>query len=87
MRFRKDGDKSSLRIPVTVLELSQFWEELNMPEKPLKVYAIEDNGGDRKYWHEVGCAWKCKDGSLNLKLYMMPLLNMNIREQSEGKPE
>ena len=26
-------------------------------EKPLKVFAIEDNGGDKKYWHEVGVAY------------------------------
>lgn len=45
-----------------------------MAEKPLKVYAIEDNGGDRKYWREVGVAFKCDDSSLNVKLYMMPLL-------------
>ena len=40
-----------------------------MAEKPLKVYAIEDNGGDRKYWREVGVAFKCDDSSLNVKLY------------------
>ncbi len=57
-----------------------------MPDKPLKVYAIEDNGGDRKYWREVGTAWKCKDGSLNVKLYMLPLLNLNIREPKDGEP-
>jgi hypothetical protein len=44
-----------------------------MADKPLKVYAIEDNGGDRKYWREVGVAFRNKDGSLNLKLYMLPL--------------
>ena len=22
-------------------------------ERPLKVFAIEDNGGEKKYWHEV----------------------------------
>lgn len=58
-----------------------------MADKPLKVYAIEDNGGDRKYWREIGCAWKNKDGSYNLKLYMMPLLNLNMREQNEGEPK
>jgi hypothetical protein len=57
-----------------------------MADKPLKVYAIEDNGGDRKYWREVGVAFRNKDGSLNLKLYMLPLLNLNIREQNEDKP-
>jgi hypothetical protein len=54
-----------------------------MADKPLKVYAIEDNGPDKKYWREVGVAFKCNDGSFNVKLYMLPLLKLNIREQSE----
>jgi hypothetical protein len=53
---------------------------------PLKVFAIEDNGGEKKYWHEVGVAFKNKDGSLNVKLYMLPLLRLQIREPN-GKPE
>jgi len=57
-----------------------------MADKPLKVYAIEDNGGDKKYWREVGVAFRNQDGSLNLKLYMMPLLKLNIREQRESEP-
>lgn len=56
-------------------------------EKPLVVYAIEDNGGAKRYWHEIGCAFRCNDGSLNLKLYMLPLLKMNIRERGEKPPE
>jgi hypothetical protein len=52
-------------------------------EKPLKVYAIEDNGGDKKYWREVGVAFRNKDNSLSVKLYMLPLLKLNIREQNE----
>jgi hypothetical protein len=58
-----------------------------MPEKeqPLSVFAIEDNGGEKKYWHEVGVAFKNRDGSLNVKLYMLPLLRLQIRER--GKPE
>lgn len=58
-----------------------------MPDKPLKVFAIEDNGGDRKYWHEIGVAFKNQDGSLNVKLYMLPLLKLNIREQNQGEPK
>lgn len=54
-----------------------------MADKPLKVYAIEDNGGEKKYWREVGVAFRCNDGSLNVKLYMLPLLNLNIREPKE----
>jgi hypothetical protein len=54
-------------------------------DKPLKVFAIEDNGGDKKYWHEIGIAWRNKDNSLNVKLYMLPLLKLNIREQGEPK--
>jgi hypothetical protein len=52
-------------------------------EKPLKVYAIEDNGGDKKYWREIGVAFRNRDNSLNVKLYMLPHLNVNIREQNE----
>jgi hypothetical protein len=57
-----------------------------MPEgnKPLKVYAIEDNGGDKKYWREVGCAWKNRDGSYNIKLYMMPLLKLQLRDDQQS---
>ena len=55
-----------------------------MPDKtPLVVYAIEDNGGDRKYWHEVGVAFRNQDGSLNVKLYMQPLLKLQIRERGQ----
>jgi hypothetical protein len=57
-----------------------------MPDnKPLKVYAIEDNGPEKKYWREIGIAWRNRDDSLNVKLYMMPLLKINIREQGEEK--
>lgn len=52
-------------------------------KKPWKVYAIEDNGGDKKYWREVGCGWPNSDGSFNLKLYMMPLLKLQLREPQE----
>lgn len=58
-----------------------------MADKPLKVYAIEDNGPDKKYWREVGVAFKCNDGSLNVKLYMLPLLKLNIREQGDDNRE
>ncbi len=49
-------------------------------EKPLKVFAIEDNGGEKKYWHEVGVAFRNKDNSLNVKLYMLPLLRLDRRD-------
>lgn len=56
-----------------------------MPDKPqpLVVWAIEDNGGEKKYWHEVGVAFRNQDGSLNLKLYMLPLLKLQIRERTQ----
>jgi hypothetical protein len=57
-------------------------------DKPLKVYAIEDNGGGGKsYWREIGVAFRNADNSLNVKLYMMPLLKIQIREQTAKKPE
>ncbi len=52
-------------------------------DKPLRVFAIEDNGGDKKYWHEVGVAFRNRDNSLNVKLYMLPLLKLQIREPEE----
>ncbi len=52
-------------------------------DKPLKVFAIEDNGGEKKYWHEVGVAFENQDGSLNVKLYMLPLLKLQIREPNK----
>ena len=59
-----------------------------MPDenKPLVVYAIEDNGGEKKYWHQVGVAFRNQDNSLNVKLYMLPLLKLQIREDSR-KPK
>jgi hypothetical protein len=56
--------------------------ETVMADKPLKVFAIEDNGGEKKYWHEVGVAFRNQDGSLNVKLYFQPLLKLQIREQT-----
>ena len=59
-----------------------------MPDnKPLKVYAIEDNGPDKKYWREVGVAFRNKDNSLSVKLYMLPFLKLNIREQGDDNRE
>lgn len=51
-----------------------------MPDKKRawKIYAIEDNGGDKKYWREVGCGFENEDGSYNLKLYMSPGLNLQL---------
>jgi hypothetical protein len=57
-----------------------------MPDKPLVVYAIEDNGGEKRYWHEVGVAFRNADDSLNVKLYFQPLLKLQIRER-KPKPE
>jgi hypothetical protein len=51
-----------------------------------RVFAIEQNGGqDKSYWHEIGAAWRNKDGSYNVKLHMFPLLRLQLREQ--GEPE
>ena len=56
-----------------------------MPEKKQawKIFAIEDNGGDKKYWREVGVAFKNADNSYNLKLYMSPGLNLQLRPPQE----
>lgn len=55
-----------------------------MPDKtPLVVYAIEENGEKKSYWREVGVAFRNADDSLNVKLYMMPFLKLQIRERSQ----
>lgn len=59
-----------------------------MPDEkqPLSVYAIETTASDKKYWREVGIAFRNSDGSINVKLYMLPLLQLQIRERKQ-KPE
>lgn len=56
-----------------------------MPEKkaPWKIFAIEDNGGEKKYWREVGVGFENEDGSYNLKLYMSPGLQLQLRPPKE----
>jgi hypothetical protein len=49
------------------------------------VRVIEENG-DQKYYHNVGVAFGCKDGSLNVKLYTQPGLVLNIKER-KPKPQ
>lgn len=44
------------------------------------VRVIEENG-DQKYYHNVGVAFDCKDGSVNVKLYTQPGLILNIKER------
>lgn len=48
---------------------------------------VIDNEGDREYWRQVGVAFVNKDGSLNLKLYMMPTLKMQIRTRVYKEPK
>jgi hypothetical protein len=56
-----------------------------MPEKKeaWKIFGIEDNGGDRKFWRELGVAFLNKDGSFNLKLYFSPGLALQLRPPQE----
>ena len=57
-----------------------------MPEekkRAWKIYAI-DGGEDRRYWHEIGCAFQNADGSYNLKLYMNPGLNLQLRPPKDN---
>jgi len=46
------------------------------------VFVIEKDG-DKTYWRNVGVAFVNKDDSLNVKLYMFPGLNLQIRERKE----
>lgn len=46
------------------------------------VLVIEED--DKKtYWRNVGVAFVNKDGSLNVKLYMLPGLKLQIRDQKQ----
>ena len=53
-------------------------------EKPKDVFIIEGEDNSDKFWKRCGCAFVCKDGSLNLKLDMFPALRMNIRDKKEN---
>lgn len=46
------------------------------------VLVIEEDG-DKTYWRNVGVAFVNKDGSLNLKLYMLPGLKLQIRDRKD----
>jgi hypothetical protein len=59
-----------------------------MPEskKIFDVFAIEENEKkDATYWRNIGVAFENKDGSVNVKLYMFPGLQLQIRERQERK--
>ncbi len=49
------------------------------PQRPThRVYAVTKNG-DRKFWREIGAAWRHQDGEgFNLKLDMLPLNGAEI---------
>lgn len=50
--------------------------------RPIKDVFVIEHDGDRDFWRQVGVAFVNKDGSLSLKLYMMPQLRMQIRDRS-----
>ena len=50
------------------------------------VRVIEENG-DQKYFHNVGVAFDCKDGSVNVKLFTQPGLVLNIKERKPKNQE
>lgn len=42
--------------------------------RPLAVYVVEGQGGDKAYWTKVGSAWPHEDGDgFNVKLLALPL--------------
>jgi hypothetical protein len=56
-----------------------------MPEKKAvkDVFVIEEGSDDKKYWRQVGVAFINKDDSLNLKLYLFPGVQFQIRDRKE----
>jgi hypothetical protein len=47
------------------------------------VYVIE-KGKDKSYWHLAGVAFVNADGSLNLKLHVLPETQFQVRDRKEA---
>jgi hypothetical protein len=47
------------------------------------VYVIE-KGKDKSYWHLAGVAFVNADGSLNLKLHILPETQFQVRDRKEA---
>ena len=49
------------------------------------VFVIE-KGKDKSYWHLAGVAFTNADGSLTVKLHVLPETQFQIRDRKEDKP-
>ncbi|MGD0796087.1 MAG: hypothetical protein ABR910_00055 [Acidobacteriaceae bacterium] len=47
------------------------------------VYVIE-KGKDKSYWHLAGVAFVNADGSLNVKLHILPETQFQVRDRKEA---
>lgn len=56
-------------------------------ERPTHVINSIEEGRDKAYWREVGCGWLNRDGSITLKLYMLPFLKLNVKERPQNESE
>lgn len=56
-----------------------------MPEKKkvFDVFAVEEGSNNQTYWRNVGVAFQNRDDSFNIKLYMFPGLQLQLRERQE----
>ena len=55
-----------------------------MPKPKKDVFVIRQNG-ERKYWTRCGVAFPNKDGSLNVRIDLLPNVQLQIRD-SKKKP-
>lgn len=50
------------------------------------VFVIE-KGKDKSYWHLAGVAFVNSDGSLNVKLHVLPETQFQIRDRKEAEQQ
>ena len=55
--------------------------------KLFDILAIEEGSNDKTYWRNIGVGFQNKDGSVNLKLYMFPGLQLQLRERQEKQQQ
>jgi hypothetical protein len=51
--------------------------------KRLEVFVIQQGEGDKSYFHRAGVAFVNRDGSINVKLDLLPNTQLQIREPRE----
>ena len=58
---------------------------MSQTAKRFDVYAIEETKDQKKYWHQVGVGFENKDGSINLRFYMLPGTQLQLRAAQDKK--